>query len=731
MFRAPSWLERLRSLPRRAWLALGLVGLTLCSVALVSWPSAKPGTPDAAWSAPESRRSPPPAIPVDGTSCAANVGAMADFTPVAAVDLPTRANWRNRTPQYAFDRTGAVAGGFDRVGYCLELNGPAGPQWVWTAMTAFTTDVHRLGPPTRAGQIVRQRVNDLEVASNVEGLTSGTGLAGYLEMWPNNYGTGSSGQISGAYADRYDADDDVSPALGYGSFQVHLVGATRPSTTPPATVLAINGFTAANAPLSIGIGSAPAGHPDWTFAGNAASYTQRRLTVYARPSVLTVQRHPADRQLYPRDANNGATVFVSGTVTDARVSAVQLKVTSGADGWEYSAPAAVGKDFSFRHRINAALREYRFELRVLGDGVDRRVGLWEGVVAGDVYVVQGQSNAVAAMHRGSSAAEESPYIRSYGSSTADRTLATTSRGWNYGVGDAGRQPGSVGQWGIRMAHRIMDTYQVPVAVLNGAENGRSIGFFQRVATRPDDLGTNYGRLRQRLVGAGVLRHVRGVFWYQGESDNDDAAAHVAGFTALLRNWRAEIGDSGTRYYVFQVRTSPCGVSTTGRLREAQRRMADTLGVTLLSTNGLSGHQGCHYAWEQGYRELGDRVFAVVARDLYGGPGEGVAPPNPRSASYSPAGRTEIVIQLRDDDPLTVEPGVAADFRIEGSKVTVVGVAYRDGGQLVLTLSGPADGASGVSYLSHAGAGPWIVNAVGTGLLTFQALPIGPDRPTGP
>ncbi|WP_091312962.1 sialate O-acetylesterase [Micromonospora chersina] len=695
--------------------------LLLASIVVVALPSGRSGAPTAAWSTPEGSRPQPPVVPVDGTSCAANVAGMAGFTPVAALDLPARAT--GRAPAYAFDRTASMARGFDRVGYCLELNGPAGRQWVWTAMEPFTTDPGRLAPPTRAGQIVQQRVNDLEVATNVAGLTTGTGLPGYLEMWPNSYGPGGTGQISGAAADRYDADDEVLPALAYGSFQVHLVGGTRPTTTPPQTVLAVNGITSRSGPLAVGIGPAPTGNPDWTFAGNAGGFTQRRLTVYARASVLTIDRHPADRQLFPRDAGNGAVVEVAGRFTDPRVTAVQLKVSSGADGWDYGAVASPGGTFSLRHRITAALREYRFELRVLGDGVARRVGVWEGVVAGDVYVIEGQSNAAAGMQRGSAAAEESPYLRSYGSPVADGPRSAAARSWNYAVGDLTQQPGSVGQWGIRMAHRISDTYQVPVAVINGGENGRPIGYFQRVGARPDDLRTNYGRLRQRLTAAGVLRDVRGVFWYQGEADNDNAAAHLAGFTALLRDWRAELGGRDTRYYVFQVRTSPCGDGRSARLREAQRRMGDTLGVTVLSTNGLSGQEGCHFGWEQGYRELGDQAFAVLSRDLYGGPAAGVAPPNPRSASFLDAGRTAVVIRLRDDTPLTVQPGVAADFRIEGSAVSVVDVAYRPGGQLVLTLSAPATGATGVTYLGHTGAGPWVVNASGIGLLAFQGLPI--------
>ena len=80
------------------------------------------------------------------------------------------------------------------------------------------------------------------------------------------------------------------------------------------------------------------------------------------------------------------------------------------------------------------------------------------------------------------------------------------------------------------------------------------------------------------------------------------------------------------------------------------------------------------------------------------------------------------MQLRSTDPLTVDAGVAADFRVEGAAVTVSSVAYQPGGKLMLTLSGPATGATSLIYQGHNGAGPWITNATGTGLLSFS-LPV--------
>ena len=658
---------------------------------------------------------PAAAAPDASTSCDA---AATGFTPVLQIDLPERANYLNTTPPYSLDRTADVGSNFDRVGYCLELNGPDGPQWVWTAMEPFTDDARRLGLPTHPGELVRQRVGDLDVQSNVPGVTTGTGQTGYLEMWPNQYQESASTQVANASPITYDADDNPTSNLGYGSFQVAQIGATRPSNVAAKQVFSVNTFTeSTNSVLSLGIGTNLAGQPDWTFANNASRYTQRKLTAFARPSLVALTESPQDRQLVPRDSTGGAAVPVAGRITDPRIRRVQLRVIG--DGRTQTFTSS-GNTFRFTPRITAGLHEYTFELRASGSGVDRVVARREGVVSGDAYVVQGQSNSEAAKYNGAANGEESPYLRSFGTSTSDPAISGADRVWNYATGDVTVQSGSVGQWAIRMGRRLVDTYKVPVALFNGAHGGQPIAFFQRNDANPDDLTTNYGRLRQRLAAAGVINHVRGVLFYQGESDNDNAAVHVAGFTSLIEDWRSDFGTS-TRYYVYQVRTSPCGNTTAISLREAQREFGDTLGVTLLSTNGLSGHDGCHYAYLGGYRDMGDHTFAVLARDLYGGPSAGVAPPNPFSVTAS---GSQLVVQLRSADPLAVDSGAAADFRLEGSTVTVTSVAYQPGGKLVLTLSGPAAGATAVIYQGHLGAGPWITNPIGTGLLAFR-LPLTP------
>ncbi|MGW4800353.1 hypothetical protein ACWEPC_48850, partial [Nonomuraea sp. NPDC004297] len=189
----------------------------------------------------------PAAAGVWSTSCDAEA---ADYRPVRALDLPTAANWRDTTPPYALDDTAAVAGGFDRVGYCLELTTDAGTSWVWTSMEALSGDPGDVGLPTRMEQARHQFVDDLTVASNVPGVQRLDGGSGWVEMWPNQYdGTGSR-QIPGASDTARDADDAVLWANGYGSFQVHAFAdaadARGPRAADSATatpVLAVNAFT--------------------------------------------------------------------------------------------------------------------------------------------------------------------------------------------------------------------------------------------------------------------------------------------------------------------------------------------------------------------------------------------------------------------------------------------------------------------------------------------------------
>jgi hypothetical protein len=287
----------------------------------------------------------------------------------------------------------------------------------------------------------------------------------------------------------------------------------------------------------------------------------------------------------------------------------------------------------------------------------------------------------------------------------------------------------VGQWGLRLGRRILDTYGIPVAIINGARGGWPITSFQRNDANPEDLGTNYGRALHRAEQAGGRNHVRAIFWYQGESENGDADAHEKGWTALRDDWRQDFPSIG-KIYVFQLHVG-CGVNQfDADLRNRQRLFADRFPeVEIVSTTGAGNtFDNCHFPYINGYETLADQLFRLVQRDLYGAaPLNDIEPPNPYYAYFSTPANDQITLIMRNpNDTLMFYPGAEADFKLTGSAVVVTG-AVTNGNKLILNLSGNASGATGLIYGGHIGtAEPMVTNGSGVGLLAFHNLPIQPD-----
>jgi sialate O-acetylesterase len=173
------------------------------------------------------------------------------------------------------DNRAKIVAPFDRVAYCLELvDGNGASRDVYVSMDAFTDSLDKIGVPTvQSGAHFQQNVDHLNVLSDVPGVVTGTNLAGgNLEFWPNNYGPKNSASVPNASDDVYDFGDEPSgPDDGYGSMQVHNHDARQ-------TIFALNHWREGQH-ADVGIGNAPSGNPDYTFAGNAGNYATKRLRV--------------------------------------------------------------------------------------------------------------------------------------------------------------------------------------------------------------------------------------------------------------------------------------------------------------------------------------------------------------------------------------------------------------------------------------------------------------------
>ena len=285
---------------------------------------------------------------------------------------------------------------------------------------------------------------------------------------------------------------------------------------------------------------------------------------------------------------------------------------------------------SFNFNINITAELAKYDIKVYaetteGSSLIREV---DDIVCGDVFVVQGQSNAAAVMYSGSSAAYQSDYIRVYaGGSTSSSGLINNDQ-WYYGQGDGNENSnGNTGQWGIVIGKMLIDQLNIPVAIFNGAHGGQPIEFFQRPNDYTSSTDSNYGRLYYRLNKTALKSYVRGVLWSQGESNSGNSGGgglstsqYKAYFENLMSSWQEDFPNI-EQYYIFQTRSFVCGTSLSGSLeiKEAQRLLAvENNNVSIMPTTGMSLHSdNCHFPFSNGYEKFGTRIIKPLLNNIYG------------------------------------------------------------------------------------------------------------------
>ena len=137
------------------------------------------------------------------------------------------------------------------------------------------------------------------------------------------------------------------------------------------------------------------------------------------------------------------------------------------------------------------------------------------IVSGDVYVIQGQSNAQAKMENGTTQFFEDNYIRVYASGTDSIENLVLNNKWYVAQGDGNNETnGNTGQWGLRFAKHIIDSLSIPIAIFNQAKGGLGISKFLPPADNNDSLTYNYNKLLYRLNKNHLKSYVRAIFGHK-------------------------------------------------------------------------------------------------------------------------------------------------------------------------------------------------------------------------
>jgi Carbohydrate esterase, sialic acid-specific acetylesterase/Secretion system C-terminal sorting domain len=428
-------------------------------------------------------------------------------------------------------------------------------------------------------------------------------------------------------------------------------------------------------------------------------------------SDFQINHFPQDMQLFPRNVTtNKGGYTIDGTIPKGSIiTLLKVKIFKGDALVDEKSQlinainAAV--PFTLTFDIKAELVEYRIELRKTVTGKDSLVKKAERLVAGDVFLVNGQSNNIGSIEDN----DYSPFIRSH----------TAQFGWNdikY------TQPS---KWAPRMAKMIIDQQKIPVALFNESYGGvRQSYFLKNNATTLSE--NNYTAALKRLEVAEVKNNVRAILWWQGESDGWETPAETfkQQFKQLHADWMKDYNNP--QCYVFQIRFRSCA-HINPLIMEVQRQLAAELPnlENISTTAALS--DGCHFAYKNGYDSLGNRLYRLVSARNYGTSADYTRSPDVERAWF--ANKTEINILIKNTNALKLMGNPWADFEINGGNAKITEGSL-EGNLIKLRFTGDTTGIKGISYLAHIGSEDnWITNPTGMGILTFSNFPITTKPPS--
>jgi len=438
---------------------------------------------------------------------------------------------------------------------------------------------------------------------------------------------------------------------------------------------------------------------------------------------------PRDKEFIARDRSTNAAYYsLQGKISDKSIANFKIELYKDGSLEKTHRPSlkSQGGHYTFEQRVRFEGGKHFYSIKYVASGSRTYTLQIDSILVGDAYLIQGQSNAVAASYSQFDKSYYSPYLRSFGTSQRSPLNARTDTGWYEMQAERVYTKGAIGQWGAVMARQILDSFSMPVCILNGAVGGTPVNYHLADPNDHYNTNTNYGRLLTRAKNAGLDQNISGIFYFQGESDGPRALKHDTMFRQIVKDWKLDFKDF-SKLYVIQVREGCGGPSL--ELREVQRQFGRTISrCQTVSANGLNGHDGCHYRFKEGYELLGKQLAALVGRDLYGSERKNVDPPDINMALFNNASHTEVkLIMERPEDLIYADSGFQNLFEVTGDTSVRITHGLIRNNEVVLKLSKSSCLPLSLNYNGAIRRQAWVKSQGGMGLLTFFNVPIQPHH----
>lgn len=232
------------------------------------------------------------------------------------------------------------------------------------------------------------------------------------------------------------------------------------------------------------------------------------------------------------------------------------------------------------------------------------------------------------------------------------------------------------------------------------ETGVPIGFVQTAlggsplrAWNPDEEGALHRNMMKTIASVGGK--VRGILWYQGESDctPEDSVSYLERFGNTVRHWRRELNDD--RLPVLTVQLNRCtdkateaGDRSWGRVREAQRQAAAALPhVYAIPALDCPLSDAIHNS-PAGNMIIGERMGKVALANVYAREGLHAEAPSIAAAAYADIdGQPSIRLQFANVSGYLLPIGpVSQVFAVEDANGGVAIDSWQITGRSEITLT---------------------------------------------